>query len=339
MHVVFIDWINWLRFELGSFLFGGPVDLARRKANLIVTASQDEVFVKPKNKRSNPITLAKFAEGGASIPWFKKRAVLELSATSMGLERGLATFNMPVRQAAEMAVLDLSSSTPIAPESVHILLPVTNRDNRQSSYLAIKKQRIRVLVDRLSEAGIKPIAITANGRQGCYWADKSVLAEVEASRFLDSLRGRVARFGCILVAGLFLGTAGHAYWRYDAATREVNAQIEDARLVIAKISKRNLAHSERIQKLDTVRREKRNRAPLVAVWEELSRVIPDSAWVTDVTVTRDSLTFSGFARSASGLIAGLDASKMFEEPALYGRVLRDPKSGAERYSIRTRLGE
>nr|WP_280949768.1 PilN domain-containing protein [Rhizobium sp. CF080] len=53
--------------------------------------------------------------------------------------------------------------------------------------------------------------------------------------------------------------------------------------------------------------------------QELTQILPDDTWLTDIAIDGDMLTITGFAaESAAALIATLDASELFSALHLAG---------------------
>ncbi len=79
------------------------------------------------------------------------------------------------------------------------------------------------------------------------------------------------------------------------------------------------------------------RVPLARIMEELTAVLPDSAWVSDLRIDGDVVEFTGFAKSAASLVAPLENSPLFMQASLTSPVVLDSTEDKERFSIRLRL--
>jgi general secretion pathway protein L len=75
----------------------------------------------------------------------------------------------------------------------------------------------------------------------------------------------------------------------------------------------------------------------VTVIEELSRILPDTAWITDLKLDGSTLDISGLATSAAALVPILERSRTFVDATSTASLTFDPREEKERYSIRARI--
>ncbi len=86
----------------------------------------------------------------------------------------------------------------------------------------------------------------------------------------------------------------------------------------------------RVQVLDNFKG--RTRADLDAL-QELTKLIQPPAWLTEVTIDRDSVTIGGQAEQAAPLLKLLDSSPFFQNSEFVGQIGRSDKN--EVFRIRT----
>lgn len=331
------DWRNWLFLELKGLFGRKPNDRAGAHSGWTIKASGAKVHLISK-KNGESLDLSDVEADSRFQPGRNRNAVLEIG-TGLGLLRRVAELRLPESQIRQMADLDLRSSTPIDPASVYIF-PIRNvQKDAGSSYLAVKRNTFEELIARLRDISLRPAQIYAEGGRGICMADTRVLQAVGLRSRLRGPFDQLLKYASVCLIALFAGTIGHEYWRVDTAEQKLERELSKARASALEVRKQTLERLARIEKLEAMKQERQARAPVVAVWEELTRLVPDSAWVTNLSILKDDVTFSGFALSASGLIGNLDASKMFEQPALSGQVLRDPSAGLERFTITMKLQE
>jgi general secretion pathway protein L len=92
-----------------------------------------------------------------------------------------------------------------------------------------------------------------------------------------------------------------------------------------------------LARVASLRRMKRESVLVVQTIEELSRLIPDSAWLTDLRIEGDTVEFSGFAQSAANLLSLLERSAHFTDAALAAPLTLESREDKERFSVRVRL--
>ena len=74
-------------------------------------------------------------------------------------------------------------------------------------------------------------------------------------------------------------------------------------------------------------------APLaIAILDELSRTLPDNAWLTRVDLKGDTVHIEGFSKSPSDVIAAIDQSPAFAN-AQFGAPPEGAQEGAERFDL------
>lgn len=101
-----------------------------------------------------------------------------------------------------------------------------------------------------------------------------------------------------------------------------------------------------LERLDEIRAqvrfltERKSKASLaVEVLDELTRLVPDQAYVVQLTLRGNEVELHGFAQNAARLIRLLDRSALFRAPHFLSPVIQDSGQGAERFHIGVALGE
>jgi general secretion pathway protein L len=124
------------------------------------------------------------------------------------------------------------------------------------------------------------------------------------------------------------------YWRQSAAHADLSHNImtakERAVAVRAKLSKLESAAGQAFA-LHLLRNET---ISVIAIWQELTKLIPDSAWLSDLTIEKNSLLLSGFAESSAELLAPLEASPLSDHAGFTSPIIMAPGESFERFSIR-----
>lgn len=71
--------------------------------------------------------------------------------------------------------------------------------------------------------------------------------------------------------------------------------------------------------------------------EELSQVLPNDTWLTDISISKDKLEIKGFSSSASKLIGILENSALFKDTAFSGSIVTQEEG--DKFTIRATLEE
>ena len=77
--------------------------------------------------------------------------------------------------------------------------------------------------------------------------------------------------------------------------------------------------------------------PIAQILEELARILPDTAWLTDLRIEGDTVEISGLSTSAANLLPVLERSPHFVDAALAAPLTLDPREDKERFSLRVRV--
>jgi general secretion pathway protein L len=131
-------------------------------------------------------------------------------------------------------------------------------------------------------------------------------------------------------------------WRQDEAVRELDeeiAKVSAHAASVRKIADEAIAQSRLLQSL----REERARGPSFAdLWEEVSRILPDGAYLSELRLSDAKsdervLDLVGFAESAAGLPLLFDKSPMLADAALTAAITPNPLEKREAFSLRVKV--
>lgn len=99
-------------------------------------------------------------------------------------------------------------------------------------------------------------------------------------------------------------------------------------------------YEQSVKTADFVANSKANHLTMTEILAELTRLIPDQAYLLQLTVQDDTIQLYGIAEKASDLISILERSSMFTAPQFESPVTLDAAAGRERFhvSIQTEQG-
>ncbi|WP_088343230.1 MULTISPECIES: PilN domain-containing protein [Rhodomicrobium] len=239
-----------------------------------------------------------------------------------------------------MLDLDMERTTPFRTADVltaHYVLPGNApRGKRLVRHLVVKRKTLDPLVDGLRTLGIEPAFAD------CWSEDRRGGLPVDflAARQDGSRRG--ARLAPVL-AGLAVALAVSAvvmlFTRHQSALAALNARASAARSEAASVRIAVEASQTASAQIGAMQNLLRQRVPLARIIEELTAILPDSAWVSDLRIDGGTVEFTGFAKSAAALVPLLEASPLFAEAALTSPVMFDTIEDKERFSVRMKLSQ
>lgn len=152
-----------------------------------------------------------------------------------------------------------------------------------------------------------------------------------------------ARRAALALAGsavlLALTADGIDYWRQQSALDALGPQIaktrrqaQEVRDAFAKLEHRQNSFSHLLAR-------KRQAPALLDIWEEVTRLVPNDSWLTELHVNNTSpsqdysVAVSGFSIAAAKLVVVFDRSPLFHDAALTTAIALDPTEQRERFAL------
>jgi general secretion pathway protein L len=185
-------------------------------------------------------------------------------------------------------------------------------------------------------AALHPASVSVFTRAGEAAGDLIKVFDQQARGLLD--RQRLSRLLRLTLAGLaaaaVLSTAAGAFiGNYlDSRRDELNSEL-NARRVALRLDRDG---SERSPLAALARRKHANQASVIAV-EELSRVLPDNTYVTELHIDGGTLQITGVTQDAPSLIRLLEQSPHFSRATFFAPTTRAPSDPGDRFHIEAKL--
>jgi general secretion pathway protein L len=206
---------------------------------------------------------------------------------------------------------------------------------RAVRHVIVKRRTIDPLMERLRDLGIEPAFAD------CWSQDRSTGLPVNL--LADARReGQWRGPGLVpALAGVFavlaVGAVAIPIIRHQNALDALGVQTAAARSEAATVRQAVEASQAASAQIAAMGRLLKARMPLARIMEELTTVMPDSAWVSDLRIDGDVVEFNGFAKSAASLVAPLENSPLFMQASLTSPVVLDSIEDKERFSMRLKL--
>ena len=143
---------------------------------------------------------------------------------------------------------------------------------------------------------------------------------------------RVARATRILAAALLVATMtgllGFEWWQSSRAA-QLEDELNEAKQSV-QFAQQGAGSPVRLLALKAV-------PSSLAAWDELSRVIPDHTFLTEVQIAAGTITLSGLSSDAARLVRILDGSRLFTGATLTGPITPDAAERRDRFRISLKL--
>lgn len=238
--------------------------------------------------------------------------------------------------------LDLERTTPFRRDDVlaaHYIdrAALAAPGKRSVRQVLVRRRTVDELTARMRELGLAPAFADCWNEARSAALPVDLLASATARRAPCGVGTNLAPAIAIAAAALFASALAVHIVRHQSALAALEAEVAAARAEAQKVRVAFDATETVHKQVAALQRLARERISAAHVLDELTNVLPDSAWVYDLRLDAQSVEFTGFARSAAGLIPLLERSKMFTAATLTSPVVLDGGEDKERFSIRARL--
>ncbi len=282
------------------------------------------------------------------------RRGLRRDATSVILEIDKSAFfvrrlDIPASAQGNLARLlasELERKTPFRPEQVlfgHVARP--HPDNAEK--LKVEQWIVRRdLVEKAlagSGLGMDDIDLIQPARGAEDHGEPPTIPLRSAKTDDASTWFRKSAIGLCGAAAFFVALGvGVTMWRQEQLNGELEAKVADLSTRAAKVRQLADRATGESQLLATLRQERAKYPLLGNIWEELSRILPDGAYVTELRLSEGRggervVDLIGLADSAVGLPALFDKSPIFSDAALTSAITPDAQQKKEGYSLQAKI--
>lgn len=138
----------------------------------------------------------------------------------------------------------------------------------------------------------------------------------------------------LLVASAVLPLAGK---RADAEA--LGASAERGRRAVAELERIRLETEGIVAKASFVPGRKAARPAAVEILLEVTRVVPDGSWLSQLRISGPELRIAGFSPTASALLERVEASPLFQAARFQSPTTRDAQAAVERFEILAEIVE
>jgi general secretion pathway protein L len=244
---------------------------------------------------------------------------------------------LPPADLRRSLALDLDRQTPFDAADVRFDFAVIARDPEQRrvtlDLAVIPESRLAPLMAQVADRfGLQPARVVGGGPVEAPALFAFTLAReppTGAGSWLPQERRPLLLMACLVIAlvNLALWSTGEEQRLelLDQAVREARARATSADNLRRQLGERQ-AFLEGLA-------GRTHEASLPRTLNELSRLLPDTAWLESVEIRGEAVHISGHAASAAALIGPLEASRLFAEAQFRAAVVPDRATGRERFEM------
>ncbi len=327
---------QWWKHEIVGLV---PRDDVRRSASRAATveihigSTEAEFHKKPRLGRTLPVaTPATSLDEAIAKLRSGDRVVLTVDESHC-LIRNRSVPKSALPELNSILALDLVHNTPFALASVFTGWFKNARPDSNGlqpiSQVILKRDLVDPVFEAIAMRKAQPVGVAV--RRGSEPAHAFVCSPdgqpFGAMKQLQWLRRCALSFVAATLLVLVASFAGFA--KQQAALRQFDVEIEalqePTRQARAALEAKTQAAGQR----NVLQRLRQKQLPALVIWEELSRLLPDSAWVQTLASEADTIRIEGSAQSAEPLIPLLEASPLFRDVKFTSPVFKS--SGADSY--------
>lgn len=267
----------------------------------------------------------------------RKTAVTLTIGRDSYLRRNLASKRLPFTRASELWSLEISEHMPFLIGQVHVFFGLAS-DGHGTDYFIVKKEVLEPVLGAIHSSGrrIDRILMENEGQAEEVARESARSIADQSPRW--SVKKRLSAGFSLLVLLVAIATFGHVYARTVEAGARLAILVDERRREALAVRKDVDALQREERLLQAARAAKIKTVPASALWEELTRILPDSTWLSDLTLREDVVSITGFSRAAADLIGMLGASAVFYDPRFTAPVTRVPGQDGERFTIHMKVG-
>jgi general secretion pathway protein L len=246
-----------------------------------------------------------------------------------------------VERIGDVLALEIERATPFRLEDVRhawrvIGLAPLDDASLQVVHVIAKRCLIDPLMAEARSMGVPISAVDVVGAEGDRMGF-NLLSRGEAAPSLARRLSWVIATAAALLVLVCAATVVAALQRQDQALAQLEVETNAARTQAQAVRKRVQDADTLSDRIGALRLRRAEGIQVIALWEEVTRLLPDTAWVTNVRIENDVLWIDGYARSASELVGIVARSPMFSSVALSAPVVREEARASERFQIRMKI--
>jgi len=255
--------------------------------------------------------------------------------TSQCLVRKVTVPRNALSKANDILRLDLERATPFRNEEVYTDYFLMDAPAASTSvtlgHVIAKREFVDALTSTLQSLGLKPAQIDVAGQDDEALPVNLIAAHSQGYR--SWIRG--PSINALLAAAIVVLsslTANELLNRQIDARELLDQELASAREEANEV-RQSLAQADGfVSRIMRVHQQKTDAVAILRVLNELTRLLPDSAWISELQLTGGTVRISGTAEASEALIQALELSPYFAEVAFAAPVSSEP-GGTESFNI------
>lgn len=244
------------------------------------------------------------------------------------------------RDFSRLLELDLERSTPFKTKDVFTDYTVSGSPNAKGllkiQQVIIKRRVIEGLKSQIEALGYAVTRADCAAEDGAQALPVNFLAAPPIPGSARATGTLPVAMGIVAIA--LMASAAYLYIdRHEQALQSLQTEINTLKLKASSQKEALVKSQAAFANIENYYKLKHDTVSKVLLLEELTRLLPDSAWVTDLKMDSTTLEIAGLAGSSTALIPLLERSSAFMDATSTASLTFDPREEKERYAIRARI--
>lgn len=337
---------RWWISELKSFAPKLRSRKAPVRAPVVVRLSADKVDIVNsalRNKKLLATLKRESAEFAGAVARVSRQFPSKVVAISLASELCLARHSeIPAHaldDAENILLLDLEANSPLRNNDVYIAIIDRPRESGQASVnvasLVVKRSDVDPVMRDLERCGLQISHVDAFDEK----TGEALPAQFIIDKHRAPKRQQTPKRSALALAAITMAFTAVYVWfdRQEAEIARISAIADETQKQATKLrSDRDAVERRRVQAEEVEGLRDVGRARLAAI-NELSRLLPETTWLTDLEIDDQDVLISGYSLAAARLVALIDSSELFSDAQLTAPVVFEAAEGKDRFSIRFQL--
>lgn len=251
------------------------------------------------------------------------------------LRRVVSPRPLPISALRRAAELDVETQTPFARGDVQILVPAD--EGAASAYYLVRNSFLVEVQQQLRTANLQAQELSTEGKNGVVLRLSLKGTPIHAPRRTRA-SNMLAAVTVAATAAFLILSWYQLHLKASAANAQLDTEIARAEGEARKARREYDAFVARLSQVEALKSQRLTDPRATVMWEELSRIVPDTSYLTNLTIKDGSVEISGFSKASSELIPLIEDSDYFEGAKFLSPVVKVPGFEGDRFTIAFRQG-
>lgn len=239
---------------------------------------------------------------------------------------------------------DLDRQTPFRSEDVYYDYRVLNRRVDAGlidvELVVAPREGVDEIIEELRQTGLPlhRVALDENGRTVPLASGPGFnLLPREARDRRINRRMRINALLAMLAVALLLVVMWQSVSVREAKLETLTEATDEARREAQLVKNMDNEYQDAMRAASFLAREKGQRAPVIDIMAEVTRVVPEDTYLSRLVVEECEISMQGLSAGAQRLIQVINESELMSEAAFRGPIQTDPRTSLERFNLVARL--